>query len=239
MSIFRPTGKRLLAFQILAHLSLIPMILYATWWQWLIALVVYAINALSLTVTLHRFVTHNAFKCNKWVERFLVILSTLGVSSSVLCWAALHRKHHKYSDTPQDPHSPHYKGFSGLWLIMLYNIEMRYVARLLRQKLYIWQHDYFFAILLAYVAVLFLISPFAVVYAFLAPAALFWTAGACLNYFGHDVDKVTSKNSNVLKVIMLGEGYHDNHHKDPVAKRFGKYDIGYFVIRLIERKETT
>lgn len=238
MSIFRPTGKRLLAFQILAHLSLIPMILYATWWQWFVALIVYTINALGLTVTLHRLVTHSTFNCNKWVERFLVILSTIGVSSSALCWTALHRKHHRYSDSPKDPHSPHYKGFSGLWLIMLHNIEMRYVANLLRRRLYIWQHDNYFAIILAYAILLFLISPFAVVYAFLVPAALFWTASACLNYFGHDVNHAVSRNSNVLKIIMMGEGYHDNHHKNQGAKRFGKYDIGYFVIRLLERKET-
>lgn len=210
------------------------MILYATWWQWIIALIVYLINAASLTVTLHRYVSHGSWKCNKWVERILITLSTIGVIGSALSWAAIHGKHHRYEDTPQDPHSPTYKGFAGIWLLMLTDTDMRYVTKLLRKRLYRWQHDYYFAIILVYAILLFVISPFAVVYAFLCPAALYWLGGVCLNYYGHDENG--PKNSNFLKVIMLGDGYHKNHHNNPSLKKFGKYDVGGMIVQLLEKK---
>jgi stearoyl-CoA desaturase (delta-9 desaturase) len=32
------------------------------------------------------------------------------VEGSMLKWVAMHRRHHQYSDTPEDPHSPHHHG---------------------------------------------------------------------------------------------------------------------------------
>jgi stearoyl-CoA desaturase (Delta-9 desaturase) len=40
-----------------------------------------------------------AFQC------LLAILATTSVQNGPLWWAAHHRAHHKYSDTPQDIHS--------------------------------------------------------------------------------------------------------------------------------------
>ncbi len=45
-----------------------------------------------------------------------------------------------------------------------------------------------------------------------------------------------SRNSYVLGVINLGDGFHNNHHRYPVSARHGFYwweiDITYYVLRL-------
>ena len=47
-----------------------------------------------------------------------------------------------------------------------------------------------------------------------------------------------SRNSYVLGVINLGDGFHNNHHRYPVSARHGFYwweiDITYYVIKLLE-----
>lgn len=214
------------------------MILYATWWQWGIALLVYLVNIFSQTITLHRYVSHGSWKCNTWIARLLVIISSIGMVSSALSWAATHGKHHKHADTEQDPHSPTHKGFAKIWLLMLSDPEIKYATKLLRDKFYIWQHNYYYAIVLAYVAVLYLISPFSVVYAFLTPAALYWLAVSCLNYFGHDQNGPRNTNAINTLLALSGEGYQYDHHARPINNKYGKYDLGYVIIRLIEKKDT-
>jgi stearoyl-CoA desaturase (delta-9 desaturase) len=66
--------------------------------------------------------------------------------------------------------------------------------------------------------------------------------GAIINWFAHKygyknyVLKNTSENLFSIDILMLGESYHNNHHKYPSAINFGKrwYEIDpiYPVIRL-------
>jgi hypothetical protein len=36
-----------------------------------------------------------------------------GIETILSEWVALHRRHHQYGDSPDDPHSPHYFGRFG------------------------------------------------------------------------------------------------------------------------------
>jgi stearoyl-CoA desaturase (Delta-9 desaturase) len=92
-------------------------------WLWsLIPTFVLAVPA--TTVYLHRTVTHRALALHplaEWWFKFTNWITT-GVDPAV--WAAVHRKHHAYSDVElspdrKDPHSPWLEGF---WHIQLGNV---------------------------------------------------------------------------------------------------------------------
>lgn len=152
-----------------------------------------------------------------------------------MAFAMIHRKHHRFSDTEKDPHSPHYKGwFYPMWLVAFAKAEPRYAVDLVKDKLYYWQHTYYFLIVFLFVGCLYIISPFAIVYAFLAPVAISWIAANSINVLCHPKSGV--KNSTLLGLLVWGEGYHKNHHDAPGNYRFGKYDMGSLVIRLLKKK---
>jgi stearoyl-CoA desaturase (Delta-9 desaturase) len=59
---------------------------------------------------LHRYGAHKQFTMSHGWERFFHLLTYVCQGSSFLSprgYAILHRMHHAYSDTPQDPHSPY------------------------------------------------------------------------------------------------------------------------------------
>ena len=63
------------------------------------------------TFFLHRYGAHRMFTMSKGWERFFHLLTYVAQGSSYLNprgYAVLHREHHAYSDTENDPHSPHF-----------------------------------------------------------------------------------------------------------------------------------
>ena len=103
------TPYTLLSFQIIAHLSIIPMILYATWWQWGISIFVYFLSGcFGMTMTYHRLLSHNSWEVNKLLKYLFTLFATIGLTGSAISWVSVHRQHHAYSDTKDDPHSPIY-----------------------------------------------------------------------------------------------------------------------------------
>ena len=227
--------RNLLIAQILAHLAIIPMIMYATWWQWAIAIFVYFLNGcLGMTMTYHRLLSHKAWNPAKWVEYLFALFATIGMTGPAISWVAIHRKHHGFVDTEKDPHSPSFKGFFWVhFLSMFAKVEVRYAAHLLREKFYVWQHKYYFHINLVYAAVLFALDPFAIVYAWLVPAMMLWNGGSTIVSVSHRNGKANS--DTLLALLVWGEGYHEEHHGKANAKRFGKYDLGGILIEQYEK----
>lgn len=54
----------------------------------------------------HRILTHKSLTVPKWLERFYVLLALCSLEESPGKWVSTHRRHHKHSDLPEDPHSP-------------------------------------------------------------------------------------------------------------------------------------
>lgn len=224
------TPKKLLILQIIAHLSVIPLIIYGEWWHWAIAIFVYFLNGcLGMTMTYHRLLSHKSWNPPKWIEYLFVLFATIGLTGTAISWVAVHRKHHGFTDTEKDPHSPTYKGwFRAHYLSMFANVEVKYAAHLLRDKFYTFQHKNYLLINLFYAVILYLIDPFAVVYAWLVPAMILWNGGSSIVSLSHRNN--TIHNDTILALLVWGEGYHKNHHDNAGNTRFGQWDLGGFII---------
>ena len=228
------TPWSLLVAQVLAHMSIIPMIMYATMSHWLVSLAIYMFLGTAITVTYHRLLAHRSWQCSKIMEKILVLLCTLSLSGSAIVWTSVHRLHHKHHDTPKDPHSPVYRGFiKSQWGNMFIKISKRNVLDLLRDKFMLFQHQHYFTIVLVWCTFLYLMDPFSLVYAFLFPAMLVWNFGCFIFTISHRDNK--PHNDIILALTSWGEGYHKNHHDNPGNYRFGKWDLGGFVIDKIKQ----
>ncbi len=197
------------------------------------------------TFYLHRYGAHKMFTMSAFWDKFFFGLTYLTQGSSFLsprAYALLHRMHHAFSDTPNDPHSPHYSSnaFLMMWKTKdIYNAvlndqyelaerfkgdtpEWNLVERIgddWRGRL-LWGTAYvgfYFAFATAWWQ--FLLLP---IHFLMGPIH-----GAIVNWSGHKYgyqnfdnhDK--SRNSLPFDVLTGGELFQNNHHKLPNRVNFG------------------
>jgi len=218
------------------------------------------LSLFSQTFFQHRYAAHGAFTMSKGWEKFFFIVAYITQGSSYMsprAYAVMHRLHHAYTDTELDPHSPSYSKniFSMMWRTRsIYQDiihERMDVEKRFTKNLPVWPAFDRFANgafsrtmwVLLYIAF------------FMAFAHNYWeylllpiivsmgaVHGAIINWFAHKYGyinfnlKNTSMNLLFVDVLMLGESYHNNHHKHPSSINFGNrwYEIDpmYPVIRL-------
>src|SRR6185503_15433894 len=211
----------------------------------------------------HRYASHGAFSMSKFWERFFYLLAYITQGSSYVSprvYAIMHRMHHAYADTHKDPHSP--QNDRNIFIMMWHarqlsvrifkkriTIEPRFLKNLPDwRKLDIAAHATWSRI--AWIAVYFF------VYILFAPSAWWFLLlpvhilmvplqGAIINWFAHKYGSVnfsvrnTSTNLFKLDLFMMGEAYHNNHHKNPSATNFGfrwfELDPTYIIMRCMNR----
>lgn len=84
-------------------------------------LVMYTLTVLGVEVGYHRLFAHRAFQVSTPIKAALAILGSMAAQGGCFFWVAHHRRHHQYTELPEDPHSPHLHGngflgkFQGLW----------------------------------------------------------------------------------------------------------------------------
>lgn len=245
----------LFLFHIFSHLSVIPMILYANIYDWLIFILVYHIfGCFGIAVTYHRLLTHKSFKTSIWFERIGTILGVLAGIGSTLEWCAVHRKHHRYSDTDKDPHNPKVFGFlyTQFFTMILTKNNVgysKYILDLLRSTFHKNIHKYYWLIHLVYLAILAAINPFLIISAYLFPCAVLWQVMSALGTFAHS-DKFgysprntkshNAKNLWFLGIFAFGEGWHYNHHNNQSNYKFGnkwwEFDLSKVIINIIKQR---
>ena len=172
-------------------------------------------------------------------EKIFLLLSWLGVVSSALAWAGVHRKHHRFSDTNKDPHSPLWLGkFKAYWQLSNNDTDViKYVPDLLKKPMYVLQHKYYFQVLFSIHIFGFLILPTMWYWAILiVPGFLMWFGGSTINVFCHD--NLGPKNVTLWGIVNAGEGWHKNHHDMPMSPKFGHWaDWGGHIHSLLSVKK--
>jgi stearoyl-CoA desaturase (delta-9 desaturase) len=223
---------------------------YFSWVELTLLLSMYVLTVLGITVGFHRLFTHRAFETGRVVQCILAILGSMAVQGSLLKWVALHRYHHRHSDTPDDVHSPHHQnkgiiGFlRGAWHAHIgWFFEpdpphlYRYVKDLSRSRLL----KNISALFPLWVAVGLLIPTLigglisrswegallGLVWGGLARVFLVhhvtWSINSVCHLWGHQPFKTKdhSRNNFLFGILALGEGWHNNHHAFPVSARHG------------------
>lgn len=209
----------------------------------------------------HRYAAHAAFSMSKPWERFFYLAAYLTQGSSYVSprvYAIMHRMHHAYTDTEKDPHSPTYNSnlFSMMWQARLftnavYKRKMEIEPRFLK-NLPDWPwldriaHSSWSRIgwILVYVLIYVLFAPSAWWFLLLPlHFAMLPLHGVIINWFAHKYGSVNFKlkntSTNLFKVdiFMMGEAYHNNHHKNPSSTNFGfrwhELDPTYGIIRIM------
>jgi stearoyl-CoA desaturase (delta-9 desaturase) len=221
------------------------------------------LSLFSQTFFQHRYAAHGAFKMSKGWERVFFIFTYITQGSSYMspkAYAIMHRMHHAYTDTDKDPHSPNFSPnlIAMMWrtrniYVAIFNGKMK-IEEKFTKNLPDWPaFDKFantgFSRLLwvgVYITFFILFATSWWVY-LLLPIIFAMGAfhGAIINWFAHKIGyknfilKNTSENLLRLDFLMLGESYHNNHHKFPSSINFGykwhELDPIYPVILLLAK----
>ncbi len=222
---------------------------------------VWYLSLFSQTFFHHRYASHSAFTMSKFWERFFFMFSYITQGAHYMSprsYAIMHRLHHAYTDTAKDPHSP---AFSPNIIHMMLRTR-RFYKDIVKERMDVeerftknlpewssfdkWANSTFSRLLWVaiYIIIFILFATTPWVY-LLLPVILAMGAfhGALINWFAHKYGyinfklKNTSKNLLFIDVFMLGESYHNNHHKRPSSVNFGKrwheIDPVYPIIRLM------
>lgn len=186
----------------------------------------YVLNIAGIWLTYHRYYSHRSFKFKnntlKWV--FTVIGCAAG-RGSPLGWVYLHRKHHRYSDTVNDPHSPKILGFRMFGfghMKKVENEEMQlFLVKDLMTPAHLFFHKYYMLLLVPLLMLLGFVNFELFYFLWAVPALLIQLSIAVFNYFGHmhgyrsHATNDDSRNNAWLFPLLLGEAWHNNHHADP------------------------
>ncbi len=220
-------------------------------WVYLALLaVMYLLSVLGIGVGYHRYFTHRSFKTPRPIVAFLAIIGSMAAEGPVIQWAALHRRHHQFSDEPDDPHSPHTHG-AGVWGAVrgLWHAHVgwlfvprprglaRYAEDLRRDPLVRWVSRLFLVWLLIGLALpallggLFTLSWSGVLLGFIwgGLVRIFlvhhvtWSVNSVCHIWGSRPfdSHDESRNNLVFGVLAMGEGWHNNHHAFPTSARHG------------------
>ena len=90
-------------------------------WMAIITVVILQTSVLFTTIYLHRCKTHKGLELHPAVGFLMHLELSLFTGVVPRQWAAVHRKHHHFSDQEGDPHSPY---LHGMWTVLFGNYWM-------------------------------------------------------------------------------------------------------------------
>lgn len=211
------------------------------------------ITILCVTIFLHRGQAHKGLEFHPLLSHFMRFWLWLTTGMVTKEWVAIHRKHHRYCDTPGDPHSPHVFGF---WKVlfngaMLYHTATKDKTMVntygagtpddwLERNIYS-SHSKIGIVLLLLIDVLLFGWIGFIIWSIQMLWIPFWAAGV-VNGIGHwtgyinGSTKDNSHNISPVGIVIGGEELHNNHHLEPanpkLSRRWFEFDIGWLYIKI-------
>lgn len=219
------------------------------------ALLVTQMAVFSTTVYLHRALAHRALNLQPKVALVFRVVIWITTGMAPRAWVAVHRKHHAFSDTPQDPHSPLILGF---WAVQLGNAKLyrdairdgvtvtKYSRDLPPDRLDRVFFDHALPGLAVGIGVLVLVLGWSTgLLAAGIHTVAYLAVSAAVNAVGHTFGQRPfpnlATNNQWLAWVSAGEGFHNNHHAAPTSARFalgrGQVDPGWWLVRLLVRAD--
>jgi fatty-acid desaturase len=220
----------------------------------LLALFLYTVNCLGITIGYHRLLTHRSFKARRWLAYLMVTLGALSAQAGPATWVAIHRMHHANSDHDEDPHNAS-RGF--WWAHMGWMLELaprrldpsftrRFARDVMEDRYYRVLDRVFFPLCLLSGVLVWAVGgwPWVIWAMFLRIAAVFhatWLVNSAAHMFGYRTYSTADRSTNCWWVALLtfGEGWHNNHHAFPTSARHGRrwweVDLSWMLILALAR----
>ena len=221
----------------------------ASWLGFLITLLSYfTYTIIGINIAFHRQLSHKSFYFKyKFIEYLFTFFGILAGRGSPLAWTYIHREHHQTAGSKNDPHP------SGR--LTLRNIifpqpqDTKTLDKKLVKDLFTRSHllinRFYMLIIGTWIGLLISIDPWIFVFAWAIPV---FVSNIIINSFsllGHRVGYENfhrpdnSKNSWIFSVLLLGEGWHNNHHQNPrsYTTKFNwwEFDLTGFCITLVKK----
>lgn len=221
----------------------------------LYTLILTHITIVCVTLYLHRSQAHRAVQFHPVIAhamRFWLWLTTGMVTKQ---WVAVHRKHHRFTDELDDPHSPvHY----GIWQVLFKGAALYHAASKdknmvdtygrgtpddwIERKLYTPHSRLGIGILLVFNIIVFGWIG-ALIWGIQMLWIPFWAAGVInglAHWWGYRNGETRDTSTNIAPwgIVIGGEELHNNHHLDPasprLSRRWFEFDIGWVYIKVLE-----
>ncbi|HEX5651804.1 MAG TPA: acyl-CoA desaturase [Chitinophagaceae bacterium] len=242
---------------------ILPLIFYILIFIIVFFIAHWYLSLFSQTFFQHRYAAHRAFTMSRPWERFFFVFAYITQGSSYMsprAYGIMHRMHHAYTDTDQDPHSPSYDKnlFAMMWRTRniyfnifkkRYPVEPRFTKNMPEWNWFDNWGNFWLSRLLWVGLYTYLYIVFAPSFWFLLILPLHIAMGpvhgVIINWFAHKYGHVsyetdnTSKNLFKIDWLMFGEGYHNNHHIFPSRSNFamkkGEFDFCYPLIWMFQK----
>ncbi len=234
-------------------------------WSWFAvwtAVALYFVRMFAVTGIFHRYFSHKTYSTSRFGQFLLALWTGTTVQRGALWWAYHHRHHHQHSDEPEDAHSPHVHGFLWShigWITSKRNFPTDYtkVKDLAKYPELVWLNRFDIVVPVLFATSLFLLGSYLetaapglgtsgaqmLVWGFFISTTFLFHGTASINSFTHlwgnrrFNTSDDSRNSFILALITLGEGWHNNHHRYQSATRNGFYwweiDPTYYGLKLL------
>lgn len=260
----KPQLKSEIGFALL-HLS--PVLIFwtgSTLFDWMVCIFLYFIRMFFVTGGYHRYFSHKTYKTSRFFQFLIAFAAQTSVQKGALWWAAHHRTHHRYSDTPKDPHSSKIYGFwySHIgWIIGPDYKETHYdlIRDYSKYPELRWLNKHHLIPPMILMLLVWFVGGYVnsggewalvptsglstVVVGFLTSTVFLFHGTFSINSLMHMIGKQRyksddeSKNSLVLALVTLGEGWHNNHHYYQSSARQGFFwweiDITYYMLKTL------
>lgn len=225
------------------------------WWGYIVyILAITHITILAVTIFLHRHQAHRALELHPAISHFFRFWLWMTTGMITKEWAAVHRKHHAFSDKKGDPHSPNVFGIKKVLLegVELYQEECKNLEAMekygtgtpddwIERKIYTPHSKFGIGIMLAINFILF--GPIGLS---LWAIQMVWipiTAAGIINgvghYWGYRNFQNTDKSRNLVPwgIFIGGEELHNNHHtfgtSAKLSYKWYEFDLGWMWIRIL------
>ncbi len=248
-----------------AFLHLGCLAAFFTGWSWTavsVAVLLYLVRMFAITGFYHRYFSHKTFSTSRPAQFLFAVVGATAVQRGPLWWAYQHRHHHLHSDEDEDVHSPCKRGFwwSHIgWITSARNFPTNYeqVRDLAKFPELVFLNRFDSLVPFLFAVTLFalgqLLNVFCpslhvtgwqmLVWGFFISTTVLFHATSSINSIAHLIGNRryatddNSRNSFLLALITLGEGWHNNHHRHMTSTRQGFYwweiDVSYYLLKIL------
>lgn len=210
----------------------------------------FLIRKFGITGGYHRYFSHRSFKTSRWFQFVLAFLGGMSAQKGALWWAAHHRHHHQHSDQPEDLHSVKQQGFYWAhvgWILAedYQEFDRNRIKDFMKFPELVWLDKWHFVPPVTLGVLCFVLGGWAgFLWSFCVSTVILYHTTFAINSFCHLLGKrryetgESSKNSLLLAILTLGEGWHNNHHYYPHCARQGffwwEFDPTYYVLKALK-----